>query len=62
MTTENQNDLGLLYNLLSAWEKGALIVKEAVESAGIGGAIGGKVSVASIVGKHKRQTTQFDIQ
>ncbi|WP_239002430.1 hypothetical protein [Photorhabdus khanii] len=53
VTTENQNDLGLLYNSLPAWEKGALIAKEAVESAGIGGAIGSKVSVASIVGKHR---------
>ncbi|WP_387689755.1 DUF637 domain-containing protein [Photorhabdus sp. RM71S] len=55
VTTENQNDLGLLYNSLPAWEKGALIAKEAVESAGIGGAIGGKASVASIVGKNKSQ-------
>ncbi|WP_250151004.1 DUF637 domain-containing protein [Photorhabdus akhurstii] len=54
VTTENQNDLGLLYNSLPAWEKGALIAKEAVESAGIGGAIGGKASVASIVGKNKQ--------
>ncbi|RAW68719.1 hemagglutinin [Photorhabdus sp. S15-56] len=53
VTTENQNDLGLLYNSLPAWEKGALIAKEAVESAGIGGAIGGKASVASIVGKSR---------
>ncbi|MGV8003531.1 DUF637 domain-containing protein [Photorhabdus temperata subsp. temperata] len=53
VTTENQNDLGLLYNSLPAWEKGALIAKEAVESAGIGGAVG-KVSVASIVGKNKQ--------
>ncbi|MCT8343782.1 DUF637 domain-containing protein [Photorhabdus kleinii] len=53
VTTENQNDLGLLYNSLPAWEKGALIAKEAVESAGIGGAIGGKASVASIVGKRR---------
>ncbi|PQQ31922.1 hemagglutinin [Photorhabdus luminescens] len=53
VTTENQNDLGLLYNSLPTWEKGALIAKEAVESAGIGGAIGGKASVASIVGKHR---------
>ncbi|WP_240042454.1 DUF637 domain-containing protein, partial [Photorhabdus khanii] len=53
VTTENQNDLGLLYNSLPAWEKGALIVKEAVESAGIGGAVG-KASVASIVGKNKQ--------
>ncbi len=54
VTTENQNDLGLLYNSLPAWEKGALIAKEAVESAGIGGAVGSKVSVASIVGKNKQ--------
>ncbi|SCZ66290.1 MULTISPECIES: DUF637 domain-containing protein [Photorhabdus] len=54
VTTENQNDLGLLYNSLPAWEKGALIAKEAVESAGIGGAIGGKASVASIVRKNKQ--------
>ncbi|MER2471926.1 DUF637 domain-containing protein [Photorhabdus laumondii] len=54
VTTENQNDLGLLYNSLPAWEKGALIAKEAVESAGIGGAIGSKASVASIVGKNKQ--------
>ncbi|WP_350307682.1 DUF637 domain-containing protein, partial [Photorhabdus viridis] len=54
VTTENQNDLGLLYNSLPAWEKGALIAKEAVESAGIGGAIGSKVSVASIIGKNKQ--------
>ncbi|WP_192881069.1 MULTISPECIES: hypothetical protein [unclassified Photorhabdus] len=54
VTTENQNDLGLLYNSLPAWKKGALIAKEAVESAGIGGAIGGKASVASIVGKNKQ--------
>ncbi|WP_425516847.1 DUF637 domain-containing protein [Photorhabdus caribbeanensis] len=54
VTTENQNDLGLLYNSLPAWEKGALIAKEVVESAGIGGAIGGKASVASIVGKSRR--------
>ncbi|WP_225816111.1 hypothetical protein [Photorhabdus antumapuensis] len=53
VTTENQNDLGLLYNSLPAWEKGALIAKEAVESAGIGGAIGSKASVASIVGKRR---------
>ncbi|WP_350305524.1 hypothetical protein [Photorhabdus viridis] len=31
-----------------------MIAKEAVESASIGGAIGGKVSVASIVGKNKQ--------
>ncbi|EYU13200.1 hypothetical protein BA1DRAFT_04313 [Photorhabdus aegyptia] len=54
VTTENQNYLGLLYNSLPAWEKGALIAKEAVESAGIGSAIGGKASVASIVGKNKQ--------
>ncbi|WP_387465854.1 hypothetical protein [Photorhabdus sp. RM323S] len=42
-----------LYNALPAREKGALIAKEAVESAGIGGAIGSKVSIASIVGKHR---------
>ncbi|MGV7961437.1 hypothetical protein QPK13_10075, partial [Photorhabdus tasmaniensis] len=54
VTTENQNDLGLLYNALTALEKGALIAKEAVESAGIGGAICGKVSVASIIGKNKQ--------
>ncbi|WP_139180523.1 hypothetical protein [Photorhabdus luminescens] len=54
VTTENQNDLGLLYNSLPAWEKGALIAKEAVESAGIGGAISGKASVTSIVGKNKQ--------
>ncbi|MBS9422656.1 DUF637 domain-containing protein [Photorhabdus caribbeanensis] len=53
VTTENQNDLGLLYNSLPAWEKGALIAKEAVESVGIGGAIGSKASVASIVGKSR---------
>ncbi|WP_445493975.1 hypothetical protein [Photorhabdus sp. SF281] len=54
VTTENRNDLGLLYNSLPAWEKGVLIAKEAVESASIGGAIGGKISVASIVGKNKQ--------
>ncbi|WP_289994787.1 hypothetical protein [Photorhabdus laumondii] len=54
VTAENQNDLGLLCNSLPAWEKGALIAKEAVESASIGGAIGGKASVASIVGKNKQ--------
>ncbi|WP_434523946.1 DUF637 domain-containing protein [Photorhabdus asymbiotica] len=53
VTTENQNDLGLLYNSLPAWEKGVLIAKEAIESAGIGGAIGGKASVASIVRGNK---------
>nr|WP_248000781.1 EndoU domain-containing protein [Photorhabdus hindustanensis] len=53
VTTENQNDLGLLYNSLPTWEKGALIAKEAVESAGIGGAISSKASVASIVGKSR---------
>ncbi|WP_445493982.1 hypothetical protein [Photorhabdus sp. SF281] len=52
VTTENQNDLGLLYNSLPAWEKGALIAKEAVESAGIGG----KVSVASIIKGNKSTT------
>ncbi|MEK9498353.1 hypothetical protein V2H77_18155 [Photorhabdus sp. P32] len=41
-------------NKLPAWKKGALIAKEAVESAGVGGAIGGKASVASIVGKNKQ--------
>ncbi|KER00947.1 hypothetical protein MEG1DRAFT_04457 [Photorhabdus temperata subsp. temperata Meg1] len=60
MTTENQNDLRLLYNSLPAWEKGALIAKETVESAGIGGAIGSKVSVASIVGKNKGQQFSHD--
>ncbi|NHB89342.1 hypothetical protein [Photorhabdus tasmaniensis] len=55
MTTENQNDLGLLYNALTALEKGALIAKEEVESAGIGG----KVSVASIVGKYSSTTLSF---
>ncbi|MFD0709479.1 hypothetical protein [Photorhabdus akhurstii] len=54
VTAENQNDLRLLYNSLPAWEKGALIAKEAVESASIGGAIGGKASVASIVRKNKQ--------
>ncbi|MCW7762532.1 hypothetical protein [Photorhabdus luminescens] len=43
-----------MYNSLPAWEKGALIAKEAVESAGIGGAISGKASVTSIVGKNKQ--------
>ncbi len=57
VTTENQNDLGLLYNSLPAWEKGALIAKEAVESAGIGGAIGSQVSVASIVGKNRNNVS-----
>ncbi len=56
VTTENQNDLGLLYNSLPAWEKGALIAKEAVESAGIVGAVGSKVSVASIVERNKSTT------
>ncbi|WP_387689408.1 hypothetical protein [Photorhabdus sp. RM71S] len=39
---------------LPTWEKGALIAKEAVESADIGGAIGGKASVASIIEKNKQ--------
>nr|WP_254921196.1 hypothetical protein [Photorhabdus luminescens] len=60
VTTENQNDLGLLYNSLPAWEKGALIAKEAVESAGIGGAIGNKASVASIVGKNRNAGNTID--
>ncbi|WP_350305521.1 DUF637 domain-containing protein, partial [Photorhabdus viridis] len=58
VTTENQNDLGLLYNSLPAWEKGALIAKEAVESAGIGG----KVSVASIIKGNKSTTKSYDPQ
>ncbi|MBS9438934.1 hypothetical protein EAE91_17880 [Photorhabdus noenieputensis] len=41
------------YGPLPAWGKGALIAKETVESVGIGGAIGSKASVASIVGGNK---------
>ncbi|WP_391528304.1 hypothetical protein [Photorhabdus akhurstii] len=42
------------YDPLPAWEKDALIAKEAVESASIGGATGSKASIASIVRKNKQ--------
>ena len=52
VTEENQNDMGLLYNSLPAWEKAALIGKEVLTASGA--SIGrDKTSIASIVGKGK---------
>ncbi|SDZ34247.1 hemagglutinin repeat-containing protein, partial [Pseudomonas sp. NFIX28] len=52
VTAENQNDMGLLYNSLPAWEKAALIGKELLSASGT--SIGrDKTSIASIVGKTK---------
>ena len=52
VTAENQNDMGLLYNSLPAWEKAALIGKELLSASGT--SIGrDKISIASIVGKTK---------
>ena len=52
VTEENQNDMGLLYNSLPAWEKAALLGKEVLTASGA--SIGrDKTSIASIVGKGK---------